>query len=144
VCNFYPCHKNYDQIRECFPLLRKALPGLFLRIFSSITYPQKPGFSKRDLLLWKVPTSQALLGSSDQWKVPASLSLFLKSEKIPALLYVGKGHEYRPFRDFRRLPALGTDLWAQISNHQKGLSDPSPIQKSPAINLLSIFRVSLS
>jgi hypothetical protein len=32
-------------------------------------------------------TSQAVLGSSDQWKVPANLSLFLKSEKIPALLY---------------------------------------------------------
>jgi hypothetical protein len=44
--------------------------------------------------------SQALLGSSDQWKVPASLSLFLKSEKIPALLHLGKGLEYRPFRDF--------------------------------------------
>jgi hypothetical protein len=25
------------------------------------------------------------------------LSRFLKSEKIPALLYVGKGPEYRPF-----------------------------------------------
>jgi hypothetical protein len=31
-------------------------------------------------------TSQAVLGSSEQRKVPASLSLFLKSEKIPALL----------------------------------------------------------
>jgi hypothetical protein len=34
-------------------------------------------------------TSQAVLyvlGSSDQQKVPTSLSLFLKSEKIPALL----------------------------------------------------------
>jgi hypothetical protein len=41
--------------------------------------------------------SQAVLGSSDQQKVPASLSLFLKSEKIPALLYVGKGPAYRPF-----------------------------------------------
>ncbi len=30
-------------------------------------------------------------------RLPASLSLFLKSEKIPALLYVGKGPEYRPF-----------------------------------------------
>jgi hypothetical protein len=30
--------------------------------------------------------SQDVLGSSDQRKVPASLSLFLKSEKIPALL----------------------------------------------------------
>jgi len=37
------------------------------------------------------------LGSSDQWKVPASLSLFQKCEKIPALLYLGKGPEYRPF-----------------------------------------------
>jgi hypothetical protein len=36
-------------------------------------------------------TSQAVLGSSDQQKVPTSLSLFLKSEKIPALLYEGKG-----------------------------------------------------
>jgi hypothetical protein len=35
-------------------------------------------------------TSQAVLGSSDQRKVPASLSLFLKSEKIPALLYKRK------------------------------------------------------
>jgi hypothetical protein len=38
-------------------------------------------------------TSQALLRSSDQQKVPANLSLFLKSEKIPALLYIGKGLE---------------------------------------------------
>jgi len=80
VCNllrFYPCHKNYDQIRECFPLLRKALPGFFLCIFSSITSFQQAGSS-----VMKGTTSQALLGSSDQWKVPASLSLFLKSEKI--------------------------------------------------------------
>jgi hypothetical protein len=31
-------------------------------------------------------TSYDVLESSDQRKVPASLSLFLKSEKIPALL----------------------------------------------------------
>jgi len=37
-----------------------------------------------------------LLGSSDQRKVTASMSLFLKSEKIPALLYIGKGPEYQP------------------------------------------------
>jgi hypothetical protein len=59
-------------------------------------------------------TSQAVLGSSDQRKVPTSLSLFLKSEKIPALLYIGKGPEYMPFRDFRPVPLayrpLGTDL----------------------------------
>jgi hypothetical protein len=49
------------------------------------------------------------------WKVPARLywdlltneryqpacHYFLKSEKIPALLYKGKGPEYRPFRNFR-------------------------------------------
>ncbi len=46
-------------------------------------------------------TNQAILGSSDQPKLPASLSLFLKSGKIPALLYVGKGREYKPFCDFR-------------------------------------------
>jgi hypothetical protein len=33
-------------------------------------------------------TSQAVLEYSDQRKEPHSLSLFLKSEKIPALLYV--------------------------------------------------------
>jgi hypothetical protein len=49
--------------------------------------------------------SQAVLGSSDQRKVLASLSLFLKSEKIPALLCVGKGFEYRSFRDFRPVPS---------------------------------------
>ncbi len=41
-------------------------------------------------------TSQAVLGSSDQGKVPASLSLFPKSEKIPSLLYIGKGPKNRP------------------------------------------------
>jgi hypothetical protein len=43
--------------------------------------------------------SQAVLGSSDLQKIPASLALFIQSKKIPALLYVGKGPEYRPFRD---------------------------------------------
>jgi hypothetical protein len=52
---------------------RKALPEFFLCIFSSLTCLKKPVFSEGDLL---------------QWKVPASLSLFLKSEKIPSLLYV--------------------------------------------------------
>ncbi len=40
-------------------------------------------------------SSQAVLGSSDQRKVLASLS-FLNSEKIPAMLYVGKGPVLRP------------------------------------------------
>ncbi len=58
-------------------------------------------------------TSQAILGSSDQRNVPASVSLFLKSEKISALLYVGKGLEDTPFHDSictLGLPAWGTDL----------------------------------
>jgi hypothetical protein len=59
-------------------------------------------------------TSQTLLGSSDQEKVPASLSLFLKYEKIPALLYIGKGQEYRPFHDSQPFTSAyrpgGTDL----------------------------------
>jgi hypothetical protein len=48
----------------------KALPGFFLCIFSSLTCLKKLVFSKLDLL---------------QWKVTASLPLFLKSEKITAL-----------------------------------------------------------
>jgi hypothetical protein len=72
---------------------------------------KKPAFSKRDLLQWTVP---AKLGSSDQLKVLASLSLFLKSEKIPDLLYVGRGPQYRPFHDFRPVPSA---YRPQISNH---------------------------
>jgi hypothetical protein len=37
-----------------FPI-RKALPGFFLCIFSSLTCLKKPVLSKRDLLRWKVP-----------------------------------------------------------------------------------------
>jgi hypothetical protein len=51
-------------------------------------------------------TSLAVLGSSDQRKVPASLSLFLKSEKIPALLYPGKGRRSVIFDLFPRLIGL--------------------------------------
>jgi hypothetical protein len=62
----------------------------------------------RDLLLEKVPPRLYLdflegVPPRLYWvfleerKVPASLSLFLKREKIPALLYIGKGPEYRPF-----------------------------------------------
>jgi hypothetical protein len=50
-------------------------------------------------------TSQAVLGSSDQQKVPARLSLFLNSEKIPTLLYIGKGPEYRPLHNFQLVPS---------------------------------------
>jgi len=79
----------------------EARPGFFLCIFSSLTCLKKSVFSKRDLL---------------QWKVPASLSLFLKSEKIPTLLYLGKGLVYRPFCDFQPVPSA-YQPWAQILNH---------------------------
>jgi hypothetical protein len=51
-------------------------------------------------------------GNLLQWKILASLSLFLKSEKILALFYVG-GPE---FDDFRHVPSAYWP-WAQISNH---------------------------
>jgi hypothetical protein len=73
-----------DVVKHCLEF--------FLLIFSSLMcLKKKPVFRKRDLLQWKGSTSETLLGSSDQRKAPASLSLFLKSEKIPALLSVGKG-----------------------------------------------------
>jgi hypothetical protein len=83
----------------------KALPGFFLCIFSSLACLRKPVFSKRDPV----------------WcKVPAILLLFLKSEKISALLYVGKAPEYRPLHDFRPLPeVLAYRPRAQISNHRR-------------------------
>jgi hypothetical protein len=40
---------------------------------------------------------QAELGSSNQRNIPASLSLFPKSEKIPAMLYIGKEPVFKPF-----------------------------------------------
>jgi hypothetical protein len=48
-------------------------------------------------------------------KVPASLSLFLKSEKNPSS---GKGPDYRPFCDFRPLPSAYQPR-AQISNQRR-------------------------
>jgi len=79
----------FQNRSQGFFIEHKALPGFFLCIFSSLTCLKKPVFSKRDLL---------------RRKVPASVSLFLKSEKISALLYGGKGPEYRPFRDLRSMP----------------------------------------
>jgi len=60
--------------------------------------------------------SQAVLGSSDGLKVPASLSLFLKSENIPALLYVGKGLRTGPSVIFELFPrATGFRHRSQIT-----------------------------
>jgi hypothetical protein len=86
----------------------KALPRYF-PLYFQLPYPPEDQYAGS---LAVEGTSQAVLGSSCQWKVPASLSLFVKSEKIIVLLCVGKGHEYRRFfRDFfycsLSLPASG-------------------------------------
>jgi hypothetical protein len=67
----------------------------FSFVFSAplLTCLKKPVFSKRDLLWWEVPVRLYWdLLTSGRYQ-PAHL----KSEKIPALLFVGKGPEYRPF-----------------------------------------------
>jgi hypothetical protein len=38
---------------------------------------------------------QAELGASNEWNIPASLSLFPKSEKIAAMLYIGNILSYQ-------------------------------------------------
>ncbi len=60
--------------------------------------------------------SSAVEGTS-QSKVLASLSLFLKSEKIPALPYEGKGPQYRSFHDFQRVPSA---YWPQVQISKHG------------------------
>jgi hypothetical protein len=50
-------------------------------------------------------TKQAGLGSSNQRNIPASLTLFPLSEKIPALLDIGKGLVFRPF-SYNFIPIL--------------------------------------
>ncbi len=81
-------------------LLPKALPGLFLCIYSAPSHPQETCFQQAGSCAVE-GTSQAVLGSSDQLKVPASLSLFLKSEKSQLSPCVLLWPEYRPFREFR-------------------------------------------
>jgi hypothetical protein len=65
-------------------------------------------------------TSQAVLGSSNQLKVPTSLSLFLKSEKNPS-----SASPKEKDLNIGPLPVFGTDL-----KSRKGLySGPSPIHR---------------
>jgi hypothetical protein len=71
----FPPKKLFEKSPIC-----KALSGFFLCILSCHTCLKKPVFSKWDLLQWKV-SARAVLGPSDQPNVPASMSLFLKSEK---------------------------------------------------------------
>ncbi len=62
---------------------------------------------------------------SDQRKVPASLSLFLKSEKIPALLYGGKG------------PSIGPSVIFDPFPWPTGLGHRSQITKGPILKPFS-------
>jgi hypothetical protein len=110
--------------------------GFFLSIFRSRTGLKKlfssSGIFRRGRsqpgcirTFWRAEgTSQAGLGPFDQEKVPASLSLSLKSEKILALLYAGKGHlstGHSVIWDLcpRLVEASTCSLWphGQISNH---------------------------
>jgi hypothetical protein len=70
-------------------------------------------------------TSQDVLGSFEQRKVPASMSLFLKSEKIPALLYVGKG------------PSTGPSAIFDLFPWPTGLGHRSQITKGPILRPFS-------
>ncbi len=90
------------------------MPGFFRCIFPLLPYlPEETCFQQAGSSAVE-GTSQAVLGCYDRQKVPANLSLFLKSGKIPTLLYIGKGPKYRPFRDLRAVPqgrqAEGTGL----------------------------------
>jgi hypothetical protein len=111
----------------------KALPRYF-PLYFQLPYPPEDQYAGS---LAVEGTSQAVLGSSDQWKVPASLSLFLKSEKIIVLLCVGKGHEYRRFvRDFFTVPSAYQHRATELKS-RKGLSTaPSPIWKGPLLVFL--------
>jgi hypothetical protein len=75
------------------------VPGFFLSIFSSLTCLKKPVFRKRDLL---------------QWNVPATLSQFLKSEKITALLLTGKRTWVQVLPDLRYVPEAGSTQQALL------------------------------
>jgi hypothetical protein len=85
-------------------LVRKALLGFFLFYFQLPYLLEETCFQQAGSSAVE-GTNQAVMGSCDQLNVPTTLSLFLKSENIPALLYVGKGAEYRPFRDFPAVPS---------------------------------------
>ncbi len=95
------------------PLLRKALPGIFLCIFSSLTCLKKPVFSKMDLLRWK---ARARLNSD----------LLTSGRYQPACHYFWKNPSSALHRKRTIVPASGTDL-----KSWKGLySGPSPIPKA--------------
>ncbi len=100
-------------VPQKYSLSRKAVPGFLLCIFSSRCLPEETCFQQvgssvvesTRRLYWDILTSG---------RYQPTYHYFLKSEKIPTLLYVGKGlstgpsvifdlfpwAEYWPFRDF--------------------------------------------
>jgi hypothetical protein len=93
-------YHNQNSVQGIFPTLKcKAPPGFFLCIFRSITCLKKPVFIKGDLPLWKVPARLDWdLLTSGRYQPNCHYSK--KWKKFSALLYIGKGPEYRPFHDF--------------------------------------------
>jgi hypothetical protein len=109
--------------------VRRALPRFLLCIFSAPLYVWRNLYSASGILCSGryPPGSTGIFWPAEGTSQPVTISK--KWKKIPALLYVGKGPEYRPFRDFRPVPLAyrprsGTDL-----KSQKGLySAPSQRQ----------------
>jgi hypothetical protein len=93
---YYPFTRVLSLLSRPSPS-RKALPRFYLCIFISL-------FSEGNLLRWKVPARlywDHLTSGTAGTRQPVTIS---KSEKISALLCVGKvgkGPEYRPFSDFQ-------------------------------------------
>ncbi len=96
----------------------KPLPRFFICIMNSLTCLEKTCFQQAGSSTVE-GTSQAALGSCDQRKVPASLSLFLKREKIPAQFYVGKGPSIGPsvIWDLCLRPVLMALVTADVTEH---------------------------
>ncbi len=106
---------------------RKALPGFFICIFSSLTCPKKLVFSKRDFLPWKFPARLYRDRLTSGRYQPAS-HYFQKVKKSQLYFVQEKDLSTGPsmiFDLFCRLRASSTDL-----KSWKGLySGSSPKQK---------------
>jgi hypothetical protein len=81
-------------------LSRKALPGFFLCIFSSLAYLKKPVFSKRDLL-WVESTRRLYWDRLTSGRYQPTYHYFKKVKKSQLCFNVRKKKkEFRPFREF--------------------------------------------
>jgi hypothetical protein len=98
-------HGPFGRVKHCL--------DFFLCIFSSITCLKKPVFSKGEIFCGGryQPGCIGIFWLAEG--IPASLSLVLKSEKIPALLYWGEG-------PMSTGPSVVFDLLAHISQIREG------------------------